>query len=235
MNHLKLALLFLLGGCADVAGPQPGPSFNRDYDLGFAGHVEGDDLGSAPDDLGKPSAGAHDLAGPTAAACHLVINEVQTGDSATATAEFVEVFNPCTSAISLNGWKLVYRAASNTSAASAGDSSTLYTWANDTLAAGGYRVYGGSGWTGQSSGAMIAGIAASGAVGIRNASGALIDSVAFGTATGSAFAETAAAMTPPVVAAPGNSIARMPNGTDSDDNSTDFAKSSHATPGAANL
>ncbi len=63
------------------------------------------DLAMAPPDLTVVSS------------CHLVINEIQTGTTATATEEFVEIANPCTSAITVDSFKLVYRAASNTNVA----------------------------------------------------------------------------------------------------------------------
>lgn len=167
--------------------------------------------------------------------CHLVINEVQTGTTQTGTEEFVELYNPCSTAIAVDNFKLVYRAASNTNARTGADSSTLIAALTGSIAAGGYRVYGGSGFTGTATATFSSGIAASGAVGLRDAAGTLVDSVGYGSVVaGNTFVETAAAPLPPTAASPGGSIQRMPNGTDSDDNSHDFAVTNTATPGAAN-
>jgi hypothetical protein len=181
------------------------------------------DLATAPPDLATPPS-----------TCHHVINEIQTGTSATGTEEFVELFNPCSAAVTVTGWKLVYRAASNTNPQSGSDSSTLYTFAAGSFAAGSYRVFAGSGFHGTSDGALASGIAASGAVGLRDAGGALVDSVGYGSVAGNTFVETAAAPLPPTLASPGGSIERLPNGTDTDDNSHDFQTATTATPGAAN-
>lgn len=187
------------------------------------------DLATAAPDLATPP----DLAMP-ASTCHLVINEVQTGTTATGTEEFVELFNPCAAAVTVTAWKLVYRAAGNSNARDGADSSTLYSFPTGTFAAGTYKVIAGSGFKGSLDGLLASGIAASGAVGLRDASGALVDSVAFGSVSGNTFAEAAAAPLPPTLASPGGSIERLPNGADTDDNSHDFATASQATPGAAN-
>jgi hypothetical protein len=166
--------------------------------------------------------------------CHLVINELQTQTTQSASEEFVELYNPCTTAVSVGGFKLGYRAATNTSPASSSDSSTLYTFSG-SLAAGAYFVVGGSSFGGTKNGTLSSGLATSGAVALRDAGGAIVDSVAYGTVTaGNAFIETAAAPTPPSVASPGGSIERTPNGTDTDDNSHDFTTTTTATPGVAN-
>lgn len=79
------------------------------------------------------------------ASCYPVINEVMTGTSASSTDEFVEIYNPCPYAMDLNGWKLVYRSASNVNPVSGPDSAILVTWTNVVIPAGGYLVYGGNG------------------------------------------------------------------------------------------
>jgi hypothetical protein len=243
-----LGVLLLVGGCAQptsqLAGPPAPPPEATDVPDLAAALPRGsppdlallEDLavgGGVADDLAVPPL-RRDLAMPPMSGCHLVINEVQTGDSSTGTDEFVEVYNPCTSGVVVDGVRLVYRATTNTNPKDGGDSSTLYSFPAGTLAAGGYRVLGGGGFAGAKDGALATGIAQSGAVGIRNAAGVLVDSVAYGSATSSAFVEIAAAPLPPTVAAPGRSIARVPNGADSDDNSRDFVVAGASTPGAAN-
>jgi len=170
---------------------------------------------------------------PVVTACHPVINEVMVGTTQTGTEEFVEIFNPCTTDVMLDGWHLVYRAASNTNASGGADSNNLYPFVGDKLLAGTYRVLAGSGFTGASNGALSSGVAASAALGLRDAAGKLVDSVAFGSA-GGGFMEGQPALAPPVVASPGNSIARIPDGVDTDDNGRDFKRATVPTPGAAN-
>jgi hypothetical protein len=258
--NLRSALLLALAascGCARVSSPLSGNlgDTGGDVDLAMAPPDGTPDLADdgAPADMATPPdltavsdlATPRDLAQPpdlttvsdltvVVTGCHLVVNEIQTGTTQAATEEFIEVYNPCSAAVGVDAWKLVYRAASNTNPRTSGDSSTLFTFSG-SLAAGSYRVLAGAGFTGAKDGALASGIAASGAVGIRDASGLLVDSVAYGTvASGNTFAESAAAPLPPTLASPGGSIERLPNGADSDDNSHDFQTASAATPGAAN-
>ncbi|MCU1277621.1 MAG: LigC protein [bacterium] len=259
----RFALVFVVAaacGCARVSSPlsgnlggtggsgAPDAAVGDDVDLGtpssagdLADATSPVDLARSAPDLTAPSSAdlalPHDLATPpdlaTAASCHLVVNEVQTGTTATLTEEFVEVFNPCASAIAVDNVKLVYRAANNTNPRSGADSATLFTFSGN-LGAGAYLVLGGTGFTGAKDGALASGIAASGALGLRDAGGLLVDSVAFGSVAGNTFAETAAAPLPPTLASPGGSIERLANGVDTDDNSHDFQIAAKATPGAAN-
>lgn len=221
------------GSPADMAVVPPdlalGPDLATASDLAVPADLATPRDLAAPRDLTPPP----DLVVVTN--CHVVINEVQTGTTQTGTEEFIELYNPCTAAVAVDNFKLVYRSASNTNARTGADSSTLISALTGSIAAGGYRVYGGIGFTGSATATFTNGIAASGAVGLRDATGALVDSVAYGTvAAGNTFIETAAAPTPPTVASPGGSIERLPNGTDSDDNSHDFTATNTSTPGAAN-
>lgn len=252
-------------GCARVSSPlgdnlggnggsgmqqQGGPGASPDMAVGDAPDLANPsatpgDLATATRDLS--TALVHDLATPpdlaspapppdlaTVANCHLVVNELQTGTSQSARAEFVEVYNPCSSALTVDNFVLVYRPASDTNPASSGDSSTLYHFSG-SLAAGGYLVLAGADFTGTSNGALSSGLAPSGAVAIRDGSGAIIDSVAYGSVSaGHAFIETSPAPLPPTVASPGGSIERLPNGHDSNDNSQDFQTTNTSTPGVAN-
>ena len=153
--------------------------------------------------------------------CAPVINEILTGTAATGTEEFVEIFNPCQAAVSLDGWRLVYRSATNTTPATSTDSSPLFTL-QGVLPPGGYVVFGGPGYHGPSSGALQSGIAANGAVGLRDRDLRLIDSVGFGPVPGNAFVEGTPAPAAPVSPTPGLSISRTPDGADTNDNSRDF-------------
>lgn len=232
------------GAAADLALPADAPDLGDDGSQGPP-----PDLALPADDLATPAAAtdlamprdlatARDLSAPAdlvvVAPCHLVVNELQTQTTQQASEEFVEIYNPCSAAVTVDGFKLGYRAATNTSPASSSDSSTLYTFSG-SLAAGAYFVVGGSSFTGTKNGALASGLATSGAVALRDAGGAIVDSLAYGTvSTGNAFIETAAAPLPPSLASPGGSIERLPNGADSNDNSHDFSTANAATPGAAN-
>ena len=264
-TNRRFALVFALAaasGCARVSSPLSdnlGGS-GSDVDLATPSGSDAPDLadnGSAADMAVAPDltlvsdlaaapdlAMAGDLATPldlipppdlvVVAGCHLVINEIQTQTTQSASEEFVEIYNPCTAAITVDGYKLGYRAASNTMPASSADSSTLYTWSG-SFAAGAYFVVGGSSFGGTKNGSLSSGLAPSGSVALRDATSAIVDSVAYGTVSaGNAFIETAAAPLPPTLASPGGSIERLPNGTDTNDGSHDFATANTATPGAAN-
>ena len=159
------------------------------------------------------------------------INEFMTGLSGAASNEFVELYNSGSAAVDLSGYKLVYRSAAGTSDTSLG------TIADGTsLAAGAFYLFGGSAYAGppaadQSFSASLA--ATGGGLALRDASGAIVDSVGYGTAT-NAFVRGSAAPAPPNSAAPGDSDVRLPDGHESGDNSADFTVSTTPTPRAAN-
>jgi Lamin Tail Domain/Collagen triple helix repeat (20 copies) len=154
------------------------------------------------------------------------VNEIQTGAKA-ASDEFVELVNTGTGAADLGGFKLVYRSGTGTSDV------VLATIAEGTrLGAGGFYLFGGSGYTGTrtADASFSAGLAAAaGGVGLRDANGQLVDSVGYGTAA-NALVEGHAAPAP----AAGSSDFRLPDGHDTNDNAADFSVSAAPTPGAAN-
>ena len=136
------------------------------------------------------------------------VNELATGTSASATDEFVELFNAGAVPADLSGYKLVYR-----SGAGSSDVSLATIPDGTTLAPGAFYLFGGSGYTGAKTPnqAFSVGIAAAaGGVGLRNAAGTLVDSVGYGTAT-NALVETRPAPAPPTTAAPGSSDIRLPD------------------------
>ena len=167
--------------------------------------------------------------------CAPKINEVQTSVSGDARWEFVEVYNPCGD-FDLTGWSLVYRSATDVAPRDGNDSQTLFTFAT-TIPHAGFLVITGpsTGYAGPSDGMLAGlGLADDGAVGLRDGSARLADSVAYGAvSTGQAFIEGTAAQKPPRSSAPGQSIARKPDGKDSNDNSQDFAVAT-PTPGGHN-
>ena len=159
------------------------------------------------------------------------INEFMTGTASAASNEFVEIVNAGTAAVDLSGYKLVYR-----SAAGASDISLDTIPSGTTLAAGAFLLFGGSGYAGppaadQSFGTALA--STGGGLALRDASGTIVDSVGYGTAT-NAFVRGSAAPAPPNTATPGNSDVRLPDGHETGDNSADFSVSTTPTPRAAN-
>jgi hypothetical protein len=159
------------------------------------------------------------------------VNEVQTGTSGSAADEFVEITNGGTATVDVGGWKVVYRSAAGTS------DTTLGTIPSGTaLAPGAFYLLGGSAYAGSvpADQSFSTGLASSGgAAGVRDSSGALVDSVGWGTAT-NALVEGSPAPAPPATASPGSSIDRLPDGHDTNQNAADFTVSATATPRASN-
>jgi hypothetical protein len=149
----------------------------------------------------------------------LVVAEVQTG-GASASDEFVEIANQGPGPVDLIGLELVY-------ATSSGSTVTRKaTWAGSTIVGPGRRVL-----VVNAAGALAAGdstytggfAATGGAVALRIVGGAVVDAVGWGDAT-NAFVEGGTAVAP----AAGSSLERRPggslgNGTDTNDNATDFS------------
>jgi hypothetical protein len=227
-------LLGLLGaGCS--AGGHFIPLGDGGIDLSQSRQdLAGADLSQPP---GADLAGAQDLAQSGAdlaqgqadlstQACALVLNEVQTGGAGGADDEFVEIHNPCAGATDLGGYTLAYRSAAGVT------DQVLTTFAQGLLVPGqGLVVIGSTTYTGASDATFNGGhlAAAGGGLALRDANGATLDSVGWGTAT-NAFVESAVAPAPGV----SQSIERIPNGFDSDDNSADFLVGGATTPGSPN-
>jgi hypothetical protein len=159
------------------------------------------------------------------------VNELSTGTTGSAADEFVELYNPGSSALDVSGWKVVYRSAAGTS-----DTTLATIPAGTTIAAGGFYLLGGSAYAGTAAAdqSFSAGLAGTGGgVGIRDTNGTLVDGVGWGTAT-NALVEGSAAAAPPSTAPPGSSIVRLPDGHDMDTNASDFTITATATPRASN-
>jgi hypothetical protein len=155
------------------------------------------------------------------------VNEVQTAGTGSAADEFVELVNSGTTAADLSGWKVVYRSATGTS-----DGTLVTIPDGTTLAAGGFYLLGGSGYAGspaadQSFSTGLAGTG--GAVAVKDAGGAVVDAAGWGTAT-NALVEGTAAAAPTA----GSSIARHPDGHDTNSNAADFTVATTPTPRASN-
>jgi hypothetical protein len=159
------------------------------------------------------------------------VNEVATGTSLSAADEFVELANTGTASADISGWKLVYRSATGTT-----DVALATVPVSTTLAVGGFYLLGGASYGGAQlpDESFSPGLASpGGAVGLRDGTGALIDSVGWGTAT-NALVESATAPAPPATAAPGSSIVRLPNGHDTNNNATDFTVTASPSPRVSN-
>jgi hypothetical protein len=160
------------------------------------------------------------------------INEFSTGVTNAAANEFVELVNSGTSSVDVGGYKLVYRSATGTSDVSLG---TIP--AGTTIPAGGFYLFGGSAYAGSATAdqSFSTGLASTGGgLALRNPDGDVVDSVGYGASTTNAFVETAPAPAPPATASPGSSDVRLPDGHDTNDNSTDFSVSSSPTPHGSN-
>jgi Big-like domain-containing protein len=167
----------------------------------------------------------------TTEVCHVTINEVQAGGAVSASDEWVEIANPCTGSISIDGFKLAYRAAN---ANGATDTNTMTALAG-AIDAGAIQLFAGPDFGGVKDGGWAAGLmqANSGGVAIRDTANLIVDSVAYGTViAGHPFIEHAAA--PGLVNA--KSIARFPfDGNDTDAGDADFHLVDTPTPRASNV
>jgi hypothetical protein len=160
------------------------------------------------------------------------VNEFMTGVTGAAADEFVEIVNAGSVSVDVSGWKLVYRSATGSS-----DTTLATIPAGTTIPAGGFYLFGGSGYSGtpapdQNFGTGMA--AAAGGVGLRNADGTLVDSVGYGPTAANGFVEGSPAPAPGTTAAPGSSDIRLPDGDDTNENSVDFTVASPPTPRATN-
>jgi lamin tail-like protein len=215
------------------AGPQgePGPGLTSFDALAGLPCIVGSRSGTIAIDYDALSGDAHIRCVLPAAPSALVrINEFSTGVEGALTDEFVEIVNTGTAAADLSGYRLAYRSAAGTSDVS------LDTLPDGTLLeAGALLLFGGSAYAGahpadRSYATSLA--SAGGGVGLRDPLGALVDSVAWGTAT-NAFIEGLVAPAPTIAPAPGKSAGRHPNGQDTNDNAADFTEGD-PTPGGAN-
>src|SRR6476659_8299334 len=159
------------------------------------------------------------------------VNEFMTGSTGAASNEFVELFNAGSSAADVGGFKVAYRSSAGTS-----DITLATIPAAPSIPAGGFYPLAGAGYLGshaadQSFSTSLA--ATGGGLAVRDATGAILDSVGYGDTT-NAFVEGHPTTAPPATAAPGSSSGRIPDGHDTNDNAADFSVSATPSPGAAN-
>ncbi|KAK4044963.1 hypothetical protein OUZ56_032369 [Daphnia magna] len=212
-------------GAIDAGSPDSGAVV--DSGAVDAGPADAGAVDAGPRDAGVVDAGPVDAGGGGGCgAGHLLINELQVA-GATASDEWVEIYNPTNCAVDFATFKLVYRSA-------AGANATRFTLAaSPVIPAKGYALFvnsTGAAIPGADSTYLTASMAATGgAVAIIDAANAVVDSVGYGTAT-NIYVKGAAAVVPPA----NQSAARTPNGADSGNNLADFKVAAAPTPKAAN-
>ena len=215
-----------LAGCANAQPLAPWEPSGRDG--GYDGALS---EGPGPlDDGSTPLADQGDGGGSIINVCDvrkLKINELANGGANGATDEFIELYNPCSGSVALVGSTLVYRAAT-----SGGDNFTFATFGSVMVASHGYFVVANGQFAGtanikpfQGGGGMAA---AGGGIALRDPQDMVVDSVAWGTAV-NAYVEGTVATAPSTT----QSLARTPNGTDTNDNNADFQLVT-PTPGVSN-
>jgi hypothetical protein len=212
------------------AGPQgePGPGLESFDELAGLVCTVGANEGSILIEFDAGGVAQIRCVVPAPPAAPIRINEFSTGVEGALTNEFVEIFNPGSGSVDLSDYKLVYRSAAGTS-----DVNLATIPDGTTLAAGGFMLFGGAGYLGAADQSFSVSLASpGGGVGVRDASGLLLDSVGWGTAT-NAFVEGTVAPAPTTAVAPGKSDARHPDGQDTNDNAADFTEGD-PTPKAAN-
>ena len=227
-------------GAAGPAGP-PGPQGPPGPPLASLESLGG--IACHPNGASGTVALTYDAAGVATLACStsgggggggggsIRVNEFMTGSTGAAANEFVELVNPGSSAVDIGGYKVAYRSAAGTS-----DITLATVPAGTTLTAGSFYLLAGSGYLGshapdQTFSTSLS--ASGGGLAVRDASGAILDSVGYGETT-NAFVETSPATAPPATAALGSSADRIPDGRDTNDNSADFSVSATPSPGESN-
>jgi len=162
----------------------------------------------------------------------LTVNEFSTGVTGALGNEFVEIANAGEAPADVGGFKLVYRSASGTS-----DVTLATIPAGTTISAGGFYLFGGNAYAGSHAAdqSFSFGLSSTaGGVGLRNTTGAVVDSVGYGEGTANALVEGTAALAPPITDAPGSSAGRDGASGDTNSNAADFILTTAPTPGASN-
>ncbi|MHB8078662.1 MAG: lamin tail domain-containing protein [Candidatus Krumholzibacteriia bacterium] len=175
--------------------------------------------------------GATVLVVPSCAAAAIVLNEVLYDPAgADAGREFVELFNPGPRAVCLAGYRI--------ETANGADASPVWStrWtgaAADTIGPGGWFLVVDTGWAGSPAGAATATLALqNGPDALRLVRpGAGVDRLGYGALGAPEFYEG----TPHPGVRSGQSLARRPDGRDTDDNATDWVARDLPTPGQPNF
>jgi hypothetical protein len=170
--------------------------------------------------------------GPPVGTARLTVNEFSTGVTGALGNEFVEIANAGDAPADVGGFKLVYRSAAGTS-----DVTLATIPAGTTIPAGGFYLFGGNAYAGSHAAdqSFSFGLSSTaGGVGLRSATGLVVDSVGYGEGTANALVEGTAALAPPITDAPGSSAGRDSASGDTNSNAADFILTTAPTPGASN-
>lgn len=160
--------------------------------------------------------------GAAGASTTVVISELQTGSSESASQEFVELYNASAEAVDVSGWKVQYKSAASENV---GSSWSTKATLSATISAHGYLLIAPQTYLAGADVNMNAGLAASGGhVRLVDAGGTVIDLVGWGTANAP---EQQAATAP----AAGESLERLAgersplggNAYDTDNNAANFS------------
>lgn len=220
---MLMALLGPMAGCGLVMDVD----FDKYEAAGEGGTAGGSGAGGAAGAAGSGGSGAIAGAGGTGPCEPLVtINEIQTHGAAGPEYEFIELFNNSPCAVAADEYELIYRSA--TSSTNHGvkwrgaTGRTIEPWAHLVISSESFPNPGGevlpSGFSLSASGGGLA----------LERGGEAIDQVGWGEAD-NGFVDVAAAPAPGM----DESIARIPDGADSNDNFADFRVSA-PSPGAVN-
>jgi hypothetical protein len=169
---------------------------------------------------------------PPVGEARLTVNEFSTGVTGALGNEFVEIANAGDAAANVGGFKLIYRSASGTS-----DVTLATIPAGTAIPAGGFYLFGGNAYAGshEADQSFSLGLSSTvGGIGLRDTTGALVDSVGYGDGTANALVEGSPAVAPPITDAPGSSAGRNGASEDTNSNAADFSVSGAPTPGASN-
>ncbi|MES1171753.1 MAG: lamin tail domain-containing protein [Bacteroidota bacterium] len=185
--------------------------------------------GNATGGVGGGGAGEGGGGAGGAACTSIKINEVLVATSISADEEFIELYNPCTTAVDLAGYRVVYRPPTTIV------DTTIATLTNQTIGPGEFLVVASYLANGQRdvSFPLTVHLPDAGAVGIRNAAGTILDAVGYapvGMTVSNGLVEGLAATTPQA----GQSLVRRPNGYDTNTNAVNFAAAAIPSPGATN-
>jgi len=179
-----------------------------------------------------------------------VINEIDYDQPGTDSAEYVELYNPAASTITLDGIEAVFLNGNAMPATAYAPSPIALT---GTLASGAYLVIGVAAVTVPTGVTKITITPATNAIQngpndaivfIQTSTGAVLDAVSWGGACNQMSVMGVPGNPPcdegtPTTAIDSNTVAgslcRNPNGSDTDNNSTDFVFCATSTPGAANM
>lgn len=228
----------MLVACAPVACILDWGSLQANQGL-FDGGVDGKpaDDNYVPFDAGKDTNQPPPEAGPdTSCAAGLLVNELQSEGPFGPSDEFVEVYNTGDCTVSLNAWTIQY-----SSAAASGASAVWTGQPADQIPGKGYVVIGGQQFQGTVIGRFGNGLngvlsKTGGGVGVFSpGASAPMDSMAYGTITAASHPFDKPP-TGPAAPAPssGQSVARTPNGMNTNMSAADFKVATPPTPNKVN-